>query len=33
MLANESAGIRGALDEFRKAQTEAVLAKPDPRQT
>ena len=33
MLANESAGIRSALDEFRKAQTEAVLAKPDPRQT
>ncbi len=33
MLANESAGIRDALDAFRKAQTEAVLAKPDPRQT
>jgi 5-(carboxyamino)imidazole ribonucleotide mutase len=33
MLANESPAIRTALDEFRKAQTEAVLAKPDPRQT
>ena len=33
MLANESASIRDALDAFRKAQTEAVLAKPDPRQT
>jgi 5-(carboxyamino)imidazole ribonucleotide mutase len=33
MLANESASIRSALDAFRKAQTEAVLAKPDPRQT
>jgi 5-(carboxyamino)imidazole ribonucleotide mutase len=33
MLANESAGVRSALEEFRKAQTEAVLAKPDPRQT
>ena len=32
MLANESAGIRDALDAFRQAQTEAVLAKPDPRQ-
>jgi 5-(carboxyamino)imidazole ribonucleotide mutase len=33
MLANESSGIRDALDAFRRAQTEAVLAKPDPRQT
>jgi 5-(carboxyamino)imidazole ribonucleotide mutase len=33
MLANESASVRDALDAFRKAQTEAVLAKPDPRQT
>jgi 5-(carboxyamino)imidazole ribonucleotide mutase len=33
MLANESDAIRSALDEFRRAQTEAVLAKPDPRQT
>jgi 5-(carboxyamino)imidazole ribonucleotide mutase len=33
MLANESVSIRSALDAFRKAQTEAVLAKPDPRQT
>ena len=33
ILANESASIRSALDGFRKAQTEAVLAKPDPRQT
>ena len=32
MLANESASIRDALDAFRQAQTEAVLAKPDPRQ-
>ena len=30
MLANEDAGIRGALDEFRQAQTAAVMAKPDP---
>jgi 5-(carboxyamino)imidazole ribonucleotide mutase len=33
MLANESTVIRTALDEYRKAQTEAVLAKPDPRRT
>jgi 5-(carboxyamino)imidazole ribonucleotide mutase len=33
MLANESPAVRTALDAFRKAQTEAVLAKPDPRQT
>jgi 5-(carboxyamino)imidazole ribonucleotide mutase len=31
MLANEHADIRSALDDFRKAQTAAVLAKPDPR--
>ena len=33
ILANESTDIRTALDAFRKAQTEAVLAKPDPRQS
>lgn len=33
MLANESAEIRSALDSFRQAQTAAVLAKPDPRQS
>jgi len=32
ILANESAGIRAALDAYRAAQTAAVLAKPDPRQ-
>jgi 5-(carboxyamino)imidazole ribonucleotide mutase len=31
VLANEHADIRSALDDFRKAQTAAVLAKPDPR--
>jgi 5-(carboxyamino)imidazole ribonucleotide mutase len=31
ILANESAEIRTALDAFRRAQTAAVLAKPDPR--
>jgi 5-(carboxyamino)imidazole ribonucleotide mutase len=31
ILANENVGIRTALDAFRQAQTEAVLAKPDPR--
>ncbi|MGB6308295.1 MAG: 5-(carboxyamino)imidazole ribonucleotide mutase [Steroidobacteraceae bacterium] len=31
ILANENDGIRTALDAFRKAQTAAVLAKPDPR--
>ena len=31
ILANESADIRTALDDFRRAQTAAVLAKPDPR--
>jgi 5-(carboxyamino)imidazole ribonucleotide mutase len=33
ILANESPTIRSALDDFRRAQTAAVLAKPDPRQT
>jgi 5-(carboxyamino)imidazole ribonucleotide mutase len=33
ILANEFAEIRAALDSFRQAQTAAVLAKPDPRQT
>jgi 5-(carboxyamino)imidazole ribonucleotide mutase len=31
ILANENAEIRTALDAFRQAQTDAVLAKPDPR--
>ena len=31
ILANESDDIRTALDAFRRAQTAAVLAKPDPR--
>jgi 5-(carboxyamino)imidazole ribonucleotide mutase len=31
ILANENVGIRTALDAFRQAQTDAVLAKPDPR--
>jgi 5-(carboxyamino)imidazole ribonucleotide mutase len=31
ILANESVAIRTALDAFRRAQTDAVLAKPDPR--
>jgi 5-(carboxyamino)imidazole ribonucleotide mutase len=31
ILANESLAIRTALDAFRRAQTDAVLAKPDPR--
>jgi 5-(carboxyamino)imidazole ribonucleotide mutase len=31
ILANEHEGTRTALDAFRKAQTAAVLAKPDPR--
>ncbi len=31
ILANENQGIRTALDGFRQAQTDAVLAKPDPR--
>jgi len=33
ILANGSAEVRAALDAFREAQTAAVLAKPDPRQT
>jgi 5-(carboxyamino)imidazole ribonucleotide mutase len=33
ILANESAEVRAALDAFREAQTAAVLAKPDPRQS
>jgi 5-(carboxyamino)imidazole ribonucleotide mutase len=32
MLANEFSAVRVALDAFRRAQTEAVLSKPDPRQ-
>jgi 5-(carboxyamino)imidazole ribonucleotide mutase len=31
ILANEYADVRAALDRFRQAQTDAVLAKPDPR--
>jgi 5-(carboxyamino)imidazole ribonucleotide mutase len=31
ILANENVETRTALDAFRKAQTDAVLAKPDPR--
>ena len=31
ILANENAEVRTALDAFRQAQTDAVLAKPDPR--
>jgi 5-(carboxyamino)imidazole ribonucleotide mutase len=31
ILANEHEGIRTALEAFRRAQTAAVLAKPDPR--
>ena len=31
ILANESVDVRTALDAFRRAQTAAVLAKPDPR--
>jgi 5-(carboxyamino)imidazole ribonucleotide mutase len=31
ILANESVDIRAALDDFRRAQTAAVLAQPDPR--
>jgi 5-(carboxyamino)imidazole ribonucleotide mutase len=33
VLANETPEIRAALDAFRQAQTAAVLAKPDPRQS
>jgi 5-(carboxyamino)imidazole ribonucleotide mutase len=32
ILANEFAEVRAALDAYRLAQTDAVLAKPDPRQ-
>jgi 5-(carboxyamino)imidazole ribonucleotide mutase len=32
LLAAEDAGIARRLDEFRATQTDAVLAKPDPRQ-
>lgn len=31
ILANEQEAVRAALDAFRRAQTAAVLAKPDPR--
>ena len=31
ILANDSVEVRDALDAFRQAQTNAVLAKPDPR--
>jgi 5-(carboxyamino)imidazole ribonucleotide mutase len=31
ILANENGDVRTALDDFRQAQTAAVLAKPDPR--
>jgi 5-(carboxyamino)imidazole ribonucleotide mutase len=31
ILANENGNVRTALDDFRQAQTAAVLAKPDPR--
>jgi 5-(carboxyamino)imidazole ribonucleotide mutase len=33
ILANESAQVRAALDAYRLAQSAAVLAKPDPRQS
>jgi 5-(carboxyamino)imidazole ribonucleotide mutase len=33
ILANEYVDVRTALDAFRQAQTDAVLAKPDPRQS
>jgi 5-(carboxyamino)imidazole ribonucleotide mutase len=33
ILANEYVDVRTALDAFRQAQTAAVLAKPDPRQS
>ena len=33
ILANEFVDVRTALDAFRQAQTAAVLAKPDPRQS
>lgn len=33
ILANDDAGVATALDEFRRKQTERVLANPDPRDT
>jgi 5-(carboxyamino)imidazole ribonucleotide mutase len=33
ILANESAEVRSALDAYRKAQTAAVVGKPDPRES
>jgi 5-(carboxyamino)imidazole ribonucleotide mutase len=33
ILANESAEVRAALDAYRKAQTAAVVGKPDPRES
>jgi 5-(carboxyamino)imidazole ribonucleotide mutase len=33
ILANESAQVRDALDAYRKAQTAAVVGKPDPRES
>jgi 5-(carboxyamino)imidazole ribonucleotide mutase len=33
ILANESAQVRAALDSYRKAQTAAVVGKPDPRES
>ena len=33
ILANESSQVRAALDAYRLAQSAAVLAKPDPRQS
>ena len=33
ILANESAEVRAALDAYRKAQTAAVIGKPDPRES
>ena len=33
ILARHDAAVRGALDRFRREQTEAVLARPDPRET
>lgn len=33
ILSLEHAGVRAKLDDFRQSQTQAVLAKPDPRQS
>jgi 5-(carboxyamino)imidazole ribonucleotide mutase len=33
ILSLEHADVRARLDEFRQSQTQAVLAKPDPRQS